>query len=97
MPFNELRLSGTQLLKLPPVAQANENMTAADGKANFVFSCGKRVKRRETPTFQGLEEFKNLQVSPGSSAQRPRVRVFARRTATAKKAQKFIVTVLQFY
>jgi len=64
---------------------ANENITAADGKANFVFSCGKRVKRRESPTFQGLEEFKNLQVSPGSSVQRPRV--FARRTATAKRTK----------
>ena len=45
-------------------------MTAADGKANFVFSCGKRVERKATPTFQGLEEFKNLQVSRYSSTQR---------------------------
>ena len=67
------------------VAQANENMTAADGKANFVFSCGKRVEKKATPTFQGLEEFKNLQVSPGSSAQR--ARVFARRTATVKRTK----------
>jgi len=64
---------------------ASENMTAADGKANFVFSCGKSVRKQATPTFQGLEEFKNLQVSPGSSAQR--ARVFARRSATARRTK----------
>ena len=65
--------------------QASESMTAANGKANFVFSCGKSVKKKATPTFQGLGEFKNLQVSPGSSAQR--ARVFARRAANAKRTK----------
>ena len=54
-------------------------MTTADGKANFVFSCGKRVEKKLTPTFQRLEELNNLQVSPGSSA---RARVISRRIAT---------------
>ena len=67
------------------VPQASEIMTAGDGKANFVFSCGKSVKKKATPTFQGLEEFKNLQVSPGSSAQR--ARVVARRTAIARRTK----------
>ena len=75
-------------MKMTFVAQANENMTAADGKANFVFSCGKSVKKKATPTFQGLaelQELKNLQVSPGSSAQR--ARVFARRSANARRTK----------
>ena len=67
--------------------QASEIMTAGDGKANFVFSCGKSVKKKATPTFQGLEEFKNLQVSPGSSAQSQRARVVARRTAIARRTK----------
>ena len=33
-------------------SQANENLTAANGKPNFVFSCGKGAKEKAVPTFQ---------------------------------------------
>ena len=67
-------------MKLKLDIQASENLQAADGKANFVFSCGKSVKTTNaaTPTFKGAAEFK-ASTTTNSSAHRMRV-VAKRRT-----------------
>ena len=66
------------VVKFKLAIQASENLQAADGKANFVFSCGKSVKTTNaaTPTFQGADDFKTSTTTERSAK---RVRVFAKR------------------